>query len=58
MLTKNRHGWDIRIGDGEGCFNIKRHELEELQIAISCAMINEDFDHNGNPVRKEAVCSK
>lgn len=54
MLVKNRDGWDIILGYGEGCYGVKRHELESLLIDISCAMINEDFDYNGKP-KKEVV---
>jgi hypothetical protein len=52
MLIKNRNGWDIVLGDGEGCQNIKRHELESLQVDISCALINEDFGERGQPCSK------
>jgi hypothetical protein len=49
MLIKSRDGWDIRFGLGEGCFGVKRHELEGLQVDISCALINEDFNEKGEP---------
>ena len=52
MLIKSRYGWDIVLGDGEGCYNIKRHELESLQVDISCALINEDFGERGEPCSK------
>jgi len=52
MLIKSRYGWDIVLGDGEGCQNIKRHELESLQVDISCALINEDFGERGEPCLK------
>ena len=56
MLIKTRDGWDLTLGSGEGCLGIKRHELESLQIDISVALINEDFDNEGKP--KGDVCSK
>ena len=47
MIIKTRYGWDIRFSDGEGCFNVKRHELEELAHDIQAFLLNEDFDENG-----------
>jgi hypothetical protein len=52
MLIKNRDGWDLTLGSGEGCCGIKRHELESLQIDISVALINEDFNERGEPCSK------
>lgn len=55
MLIKTRHGWDIVLGDGEGCCNIQRHELEELAHDIQAELLNDDFDENGLPIRRQNV---
>ena len=51
MITKSRHGYDILLGDGEGCMNLKRHELEELVVDITNILLNEDIGDG-------KICSK